>query len=261
LNHPIVIVGIGELGGVFAKAFLRNGWPVYPVTKNMSISDQAHRIPQPELVLVAVAEKDLKAVMATIPDPWRKRAGFLQNELLPRDWKAYDIIRPTVISVWFEKKKGQDYKVLMPSPVYGPKAGLIAESLEHIEIPCKLLSSEEEFLYELVLKNVFVLTINIAGLVLKDGTTTQTLWTQHNELARAIAAEVIDIQAWLTDATLPRKRLLDGLAEAVYGDPQHICKGRAAFARLSRLSDIADKAGRQIPRIRELQARLEPTEH
>jgi hypothetical protein len=261
MNLPIVIVGIGELGGVFAKAFLRNGYPVYPVTRSMNISDQAVSIPQPELVLVAVAEKDFKAVMATIPAPWRNCTGLLQNELLPRDWNAYDITKPTIISVWFEKKKGREYKVLIPSRVHGPKAGLIAESLENIEVPCKILSSEDELLYELVLKNVFVLTINIAGLVLEEGTTTETLWTQHNELARSIAEEVIEIQEWLTGAAFQRKRLIDGLAEGVYGDPQHKCKGRSAQGRLTRVLGIADEAGLEIPRIRELQARLMRNEH
>jgi len=261
MNQPIVIVGIGELGGVFARAFLRNGLPVYPVTRSMNISEQASRIHQPELVLVAVAEKDFKAVMATIPDQWRNCIGLLQNELLPRDWKAYDITKPTIISVWFEKKKGRRCKVLIPSPVHGPKAGLIAESLKAIEIPSKILSSEKELLHELVLKNVFVFTINIAGMVLQEGTTTETLWTKHNELARTIAANVIDIQEWLTEAALPRKKLIDGLAEGVYGDPQHICKGRAARGRLARVLDIADEAGLKIPRIRELQARLKLVEH
>jgi len=256
MNKPIVIVGIGELGGVFARAFLRNGYPVYPVTRDMDISDQADNIPQPELVLVAVAEKDFKAVMATIPAAWRNCTGLLQNELLPRDWKAYDITQPTIISVWFEKKKGIEYKVLIPSCVHGPKAGLIAESLKDIEIPCKILSSADELLYELVVKNVFVLTINIAGLVLEEGTTTETLWIQHNDFARSIAGEVIDVQEWLTEATFQRKRLIDGLAEGVYGDPQHKCKGRAAQGRLTRVLDIADKAGLEIPRIRDIQESL-----
>jgi hypothetical protein len=247
---------MGELGGVFARAFLRNGYPVFPVTRRMNISDQADSIPQPELVLVAVAEKDFKAAMATIPTAWRDCTGLLQNELLPRDWKAYDITNPTIISVWFEKKKGREYKVLIPSRVHGPKAGLIAESLEDIEIPCKILSSEDELLYELMFKNVFVLTINIAGMVLEEGTTTETLWTQHNEFARSIADEVIDVQEWLTEAAFQRKRLIDGLAEGVYGDPQHKCKGRAAQGRLTRLLDIADEADLEIPRIRDIRARL-----
>ena len=256
MKQPIVIVGIGELGGVFARAFLRNGLPVYPITRSMNISDMVDTMPQPGLVLVAVAEKNFKAVMATIPDPWRNCIGLLQNELLPRDWKAYDITNPTIISVWFEKKKGRQCKVLIPSPVHGPNAGLMAESLEAIEIPCKILSSENELLYELVLKNVFVLTINIAGMVLKEGTTTETLWTQHNEFARTIADEVIDVQEWLTGAAFQRNNLIDGLAEGVYGDPQHKRKGRAAQGRLTRVLDLADEAGLEIPRIRDIRARL-----
>ncbi len=256
MNGPIVIVGMGELGGVFARAFLRNGYPVFPVTRNMNISDQADSIPQPELVLVAVAEKDFNAVMPTIPAAWRNCTGLLQNELLPRDWKAYNISKPTIISVWFEKKKGREYKVLIPSRVHGPKAGLIAESLEDIEIPCKILPSKNELLCELVFKNVFVLTINIAGLVLEEGTTTEILWTHHNELARTIADEVIDVQEWLTQNAFQRKRLIDSLVEGVYGDPQHKCKGRAAQGRLTRLLDIADEAGLEIPQIRDIRAQL-----
>jgi hypothetical protein len=261
MHKPFVIIGIGELGGVFARAFLRKGYPVYPVTRSMDVSDQADRIPQPELVLVAVAEKDFKVIMATIPTAWRSCIGLLQNELLPRDWTAYDIIEPTVISVWFEKKKGREYKVLIPSRVHGPKAGIIAESLEDIEIPCKILSSPDELLYELVLKNIFVLTINIAGLVLEDGTTTETLWTHHNDFARSIADEAIEVQERLTGATFQRQNLIDGLAEGVYGDPKHKCRGRAAQGRLTRVLDIADEAGLEIPRIRDIRARLELIEH
>jgi hypothetical protein len=91
---------------------------------------------------------------------------------------------------------------------------------------------------------------------LPEGTTTETLTTQHNELVRTIAMDVIDIQEWLTEVTFEREKLIDGLVEGVFGDPQHICKGRAARERFTRVLDIADGAGLQIPRIRELQAHL-----
>jgi len=185
----------------------------------------------------------------------------MENTVLRLSNLGYDITNPSIISVWFEKKKGSEVNVLIPSRVHGPKAGLIAESLEDIEIPCKILSSEDELRFELVLKNVFVLTINIAGMVLEEGTTTETLWTRHNEFARSIAEELIDLQEWLTKAAFQRKKLIDGLAEGVYGDPQHKCRGRSAQGRLTRVLDIADKAGLKIPRIRELQARLEVNEH
>ncbi len=256
MNKPVVIIGIGELGGVFARAFLRNGYPVYPVTRSMNIADEPSRLPDPELALVAVAEKDFQTVMAAFPAVWRNRIVLLQNELLPRDWKAYNISNPTIISVWFEKKPGREYKVLIPSRIHGPNAELIAKSLKFVGIPCKILSNEEELLFELVLKNVFVLTINIAGLVLEEGTTTESLWTQHNELARTISNEVIDVQEWLTKATFQRKRLIDGLAEGVYGDPAHKCKGRSAQGRLTRVLEIANGADLKIPRIRSIRARL-----
>ena len=67
MNQPIVIIGIGELGGVFAKSFLRNGFPVYPVVRSMNMSDEARNLPNPQLVLVAVAEKDLQSVITNIP--------------------------------------------------------------------------------------------------------------------------------------------------------------------------------------------------
>lgn len=252
MNQPIVIIGVGELGGVFARAFLRKGYPVYPVTRSMNISEAANNVPDPTLVLVAVAEKDLSDVLATTPVQWHGNIGLLQNELLPRHWKTYNITNPTVMSVWFEKKKGQDYKVIVPTRVYGPKAKFLADSLESIGISCKILSNEDDLLFELVLKNVFVFTINIAGL--ETGGTVETLWLEHNELALQIANEVIDLQEWLTGVSFTRDRLINGVLEGVNGDPNHKCKGRSAPGRLARVIELADEVGLQIPKIREIQA-------
>ena len=254
MNPPIVIIGIGELGGVFAKAFLRAGYPVYPVTRGMDVGQAAHQIPDPQLVLVAVAEKDFTAVMTTIPAPWRDRIGLLQNELLPGDWQSYPIAAPTVISVWFEKKKDMDTNVLIPSRVYGPHARLMADALQGIDIACDVLATTDDLLYELVRKNVFVLTINIAGLLLAEGTTTATLWAQHQELALAVANDVIDVQQYLTGETFDRQRLTDGLIEGINGDPNHKCKGRSARGRLERVIAAADAAGLEVPRIKKIHA-------
>jgi hypothetical protein len=254
MNPPIVIIGIGELAGVFARGFLRNGYPVFPITRDMDISAAYQKVTDPELVLVAVAEKDFADVLAKIPSKWREHLGLLQNELLPGDWQAYNIANPTVISVWFEKKKCQDYKVLIPSPVYGPRADLIADSLELIEIPCKRLSSAEELLIELVIKNVFVFTINIAGLLTSG--TTGALWSDHNELARTVAEEVIDLQEWITGATFERDHIINGMVNGIKGDPDHKCTGRSAPARLTRVIELADEAGLEIPKIREIYSKL-----
>jgi len=256
MKPPVAIIGVGELGGVFAKAFLRNGYPVFPVTRDMEMAEAADRLPDPHLVLVAVAEKDFQAVIQTLPDRWRSNLVLLQNELLPRDWLAYKIDAPTVISVWFEKKKGMDYHVLRPSPVYGSNAAMIAESLAMIQIPCKVLSGQDELVFELVLKNVFVFTINIAGLVLAEGATTSVLWEKHQKLARDVANEVIDVQEFLTEKSFARDHLIKGFIEGVEGDPHHKCKGRAAAGRLTRMVELAGEAGLKIQTIRDIHRRI-----
>lgn len=252
MRRPIVIIGIGELGGVFAKAFLHYGYPVYPVTRTMNINEESENLPNPQLVLVAVAERDFSSVMANIPPQWRDAVGLLQNELLPSNWETHGIKQPTVISVWFEKKRGMDCNVLIPSRVYGPKAELIANSLESINISSRILSSEEDLLYELVRKSVFVFTINIAGLVLNENTTTGILWQEHNELARNIADDVMAVLQSKIGRTLQPNRLIDGMIEGINGDPDHKCKGRSAQDRLYRLTAIADKADLPVPTIRKI---------
>jgi hypothetical protein len=77
---------------------------------------------------------------------------------------------------------------------------------------------------------------------------------EHNELARQIADEVIDLQEWLTGVSFPRDRLINGILEGMNGDPNHKCKGRSAPGRLARVIELADEAGLQIPIIREIQA-------
>ena len=256
MKPPVVIIGIGELAAVFARGFLRNGYPVYPVTRSMNIAKEAEYIPEHQMVLVAVAEKDFQTVMETLPSPWRHKLVLLQNELLPRDWEIYNIADPTVISVWFEKKKGMDYNALLPSPIYGPEAELIAESLKQIEIPCRILDSQDALVFELALKNVFVFTINIAGLVLEEGTTTSMLWQKHQKLALDVADDVIDLQEWATGRTFRRDRLKEGLLAGIKGDPNHKCKGRSAPGRLTRAMEIADQAGIEIPKIRDINRQI-----
>ena len=252
MKKPVVIIGIGELAGVFAKAFLRSGYAIYPIIRTMKIGEEAAHQPDPQLVLVAVAEKDFQEVMRTIPEPWRNKLVLIQNELLPRDWEKFGIRQPTVMSVWFEKKKGMDYHPLIPSPVFGPEAELIARALTGIDIPCKVLNSEEELIFELVLKNVFVFTINIAGLMLPEGTTTEMLWQNHRELALDVASDVIDLQEYATGKKFARDQLTSGFIAGIKGDPNHKCRGRSAPGRLQRAVSMAEAAGLDVPVLKDI---------
>ena len=252
MKKPVVLVGLGEMGGVFARALLRNGHPVFPVTRDLPIAQAAEEIPHPEAVVIAVAEKDIQQVLAGIPQEWRDRLVLLQNELLPRDWRQHDLENVTVISVWFEKKPGQDYKVLIPSPIYGPRARLVADALGAISVPTRILSSADELETELVTKNVYILTTNIAGL--ECGGTVSELWSGHEHIASAVADDVMDIQTWLVGHELDRDKLIAGMVYAFEGDPNHKCMGRSAPARLERALHQADEAGLSVRKLREIHA-------
>ncbi len=250
MKDPVVLIGIGEMGGVFARGLLRAGHPVYPARRGDDLQALAGALPQPALVLVAVAEKDLHPTLERIPGEWKDRLGLLQNELLPRDWQAHGIESPTVISVWFEKKPGQDVKVLVPSPVHGPRAGLLVEALASLDIPAICIDSDDDMLFELVRKNLYILTTNIAGL--ETGGTVKELWDNHSVLMNRVFDDVLQIQEQLTGKRFDRDRLLAAVLEAFDGDPQHQCMGRSAPARLERALAIADESGLEVPELRRI---------
>jgi len=127
--NKAVIIGLGQLGRVFAGGLLRVGCSVVPLNRNDDMAALARVHPNPERVLVAVGENDLHTVLGNLPDVWKSRIALIQNELLPRDWQAHGLVNPTVISVWFEKKKGIDAKPLIASPVAGPGADLLLRAL------------------------------------------------------------------------------------------------------------------------------------
>jgi ketopantoate reductase len=245
-KKPVVIVGMGEMGSVFARGLLRLGHPVYPVLRGSDMKKLAKRLPDPKLVLVAVAEGDLQAVLDDLPKAWLKDLALLQNELLPDDYRHLGEV--TVISVWFEKKKGQDSKVIIPSPVHGPRARLLTRALATLDIPAREVESERAMLFELVVKNLYILTSNIAGL--RVGGTVGQLWQEHQAFARSVANEVIALQEGLTGSRFNNDELIAAMLAAFEGDPEHRCTGRSAPARLARALDHADRLEIQLPTLR-----------
>jgi len=250
MNSPIIVIGLGELGSVFARGFLKTGHPVFPVTRDMNIQEVAQTYPAPKAVLVSVGEADIEKVLQHCPNNWKDKLILLQNELLPRDWQSANIANPTIISVWFEKKKGMDSKVVLPSPIFGPNDRLLFDALASLDIPSFLLDSQNELTYELVRKNLYILTTNIAGL--KVGGNVEALMNEHGEVMTAVASDVLDIQDWLTQSQNDRTRLMAGLIEAINGDLAHGCMGRSAPARLKRAIGFADQAGLPIRTLRSI---------
>lgn len=251
MNKNILVAGMGELGSVFARGFLRLGYTVTPVTRNQTFNQLDPNL-NPEAVLIAVGEGQLNDLLKEVPELWRDRLILIQNELLPRDWLAQNLANPTVISVWFEKKKGMDSKLVLPSPIFGKHSQLVKDALAQLDLPSYQVNSTEELEYELVRKNLYILSTNIAGL--KTGGTVKNLADNHSELLNAVAQDVLDLQDWLTDKKQDRTKLMQGLLEAFAGDPEHQCMGRSAPARLARALYLADQAGLEVPTLRQITA-------
>jgi len=253
-NRPVVIVGPGQMGGVFGRGFLAAGHPVYPVTAAMRPADTAEKMPRPAFVLVAVPEKVLPQVLNQVPSAWQDRLVLIQNELLPYQWEAAQIPLPTVMAVWFEKKKGRGVHVFQPSPVFGPHAEGIRTALDRLDIPCRVLPDETEMRTELIKKNLFVLTINIAGLAV--GGRTGELWAGHEKRVRRIAHDVLDIMEAVTRTTCDREDLLAFLRHILAAVPDHECRGRVAADRLNRTLHLARTHDLQPSALLEIAASL-----
>ncbi len=250
-KSPVIIIGLGEMGSVFARAILKLGYPVYPASRETDLDKLAKEISDPTMVLVSVGEADLQTCLQKIPSAWHGSIALLQNELLPRDWSRYSFSNPSIISVWFEKKKGQDSKVLISSPCFGKNALLLIDALSTLDIPANDVTSIENMEEELLIKNVYILTTNISGLITKGNV--DDLWTNHNELALEVANEVMDIQATLVGHELDRDKLIKGFKAGIDGDLHHMCMGRSAPARLARAIEQADAAGLEVKKLREIQ--------
>jgi len=255
MKKPIVVLGIGELGSVFARSFLKNNYPVYPITRETDIDELAGTI-DPELILVCTGEADLQTALQTIPTQWKDRVAMMQNELLPRDWAAHDFTNPTVISVWFEKKKGMDSKVLISSPAYGEKAQILVDSLALIDIPAHVVADDNALLFELVLKNLYILTTNISGLALEPGTNVDDLRNQHLTLMRDVSKDVLTLQSQLTGQYFSEDQLERGMIKAFEGDLNHGCMGRSAPARLNRALTLANEFNLQVPTLDKIKANI-----
>ncbi|GMQ84483.1 MAG: hypothetical protein BMS9Abin07_0047 [Acidimicrobiia bacterium] len=244
MERPIVVVGLGEMGGVFARAFLSVGYPVYPVLRHRPIAETAATVPDPALVLVTVGEADLDEALDGLPAPWRRRVGLIQNELLPPDWARHGIDDPTVATVWFEKKPGRPVRVIVPTLVAGPQAELVVTALDRLGIAVRVIH-RDQLVNALVAKNLYILTANIGGL--STGGTVSELWQGHPELAAPVASEVLDIQEHLVGEPIDREMAMAEMIAAFAADPEHGSTGRSAPRRLQRALRFARDAGIATP--------------
>ncbi len=246
-----VVMGLGQIGGTFAQALLRAGHPVHPIVRGQDPAAVLEGIAEVERVVVAVGEADLGDAIASVPARFRDRLLLLQNELLPPAWERHGAIDPTVAVVWFEQKKDKARKVILPTPLAGPGADEMVRALEGLGIAAERVDGDRLVL-ELVAKNLYILTANIAGL--QVGGTVGALLEAHGELTSAIARDVLRLEAAKLGRAVDEEAAMARFAEAIAGDPEHGAMGRSAPSRLERALQDGARLGVDLPQLREIAA-------
>ncbi len=247
MRSSVVVVGLGELGGVFARGFLRLGHPVVPVTRSTSAEQALGAAPEPRLVLVTVGEDDLDAALDALPAPFRAQVGLVQNELYPSQWMAHGTSAPTVVIVWFEKKRGRDVIEVRPTLVSGPAEQLVVDALSALSISASVIAPAD-LAHELCVKNLYILTLNLAGLEMKDGKAGELLGAERS-LFDELVPELIRLERALfgEHVSFDDARLRLDLEKSIQADPAHGCAGRSAPRRLERNIAHARRLGLDLP--------------
>ncbi len=198
--RDLIVVGIGELGSLYANAALKRGLRVTPVTRAQHPAAALADAPTDAPVLVAVAEADLEAALESLPAERRASLILLQNELFPSQWSRFTPSTPTVMIPWLLKKKGEPLLVARSTPVFGRHAELVVELHDALGFRAETLPDEAALRQAIVDKYAFILTVNALGLLqdLSLGAWSNKDPAQVDALAREAArlgAKLVSVRA------------------------------------------------------------------
>lgn len=259
-----IVIGIGQLGVVFSEGLLRQGLRVLPVLR--STPSQNWESEAAELCVLAVGENDLAQVVANLPSHLRSSAVLMQNEMRPLTLRELGLEDATVCIIWFEKKPGKALSEIRPSVVTGPRARSVVALLERVGVRSEVADGHAEVAHQLVLKNLYILGLNLFGLRANErarlrGESDQTQIVAGDLIDdahfEALTSELIGLeQAALVAANdrseLDSARLRQDLRHAIEADPSHLCAGRSAKARLERVRAFSAQLQHAVPLLDEL---------
>jgi hypothetical protein len=250
VKNPCVVIGIGQVGQVLAMGLLRQGYPVFPMNRGDDPAYFMEALSNPQLVLITVGKENLAAVLAALPESWRAHVALVQNELSPKDWQEAKITNPTLAALWFERRDNGAPRVILPTPLFGPKAGILAEALSAMRLPFRMVGSEDAMIVELALKYLFTLTTMFGGL--KTGGSIGVLWNNYRALALAIAEEILSVGELRFGLPLPRQMLLERLTAVFDAAPALIMMRDNALARLEETIEFAQTNHLKVPTLRDI---------
>ncbi len=185
----MIVMGLGELGQLYASAALKTGIRVTPLTRTTPVEQALEGLPTQTPLLVAVGEKDLESALQSLPKSRLDSLILLQNELFPAQWERFSK-HVTLMIPWLLKKKGEPLLVARSTPVFGQFAPLVEALHIALGFQAEALPDPLALKQAIVDKYAFILSVNALGLV-RDLTLAE--WLAHDTtyidaLAREAAA-------------------------------------------------------------------------
>ncbi|MEW5848194.1 MAG: hypothetical protein AB2A00_05240 [Myxococcota bacterium] len=246
----LVVVGLGQLGQLYAGGALKLGIRVTPVVRTTPRPLALSALPGHTPILVAVGEDALGGVLEEIPAARRDHVVLLQNELFPSVWRAHGVRSPTVLIPWLSRKKGRPLEVARPTLAYGPHAGLFAAVHGALDLPCEVTTETARMEDGLVAKYTFIITINALG-VQED--LTLGAWLRKDPArVDVLAAEAHALGQAQLGRPVPRDDVLRQAREAMAALPDYPARGRTARARIERAVAVAQQRGVHVTELHAL---------
>lgn len=236
----LVVVGVGQLGGLYATGALRGGFRVTPVGRDVdpgAVVDAGGAGP----VLVTVGEDTLAAVLRALPSSRRDDAILVQNELFPADLDG----APTLAVVWLNRKEERPAEVARPTVVHGRHAGVMARIHAALRLPCRVVTEPAALHAELVAKYAFIVCVNGLG-VLAPLTVGEWLARDPGQVRRLLQEGVAVGEARLGQA-VDRAAAIAAGEEALRALVHMPVRGRTARARIERAVAAARARGVAVP--------------
>lgn len=248
----VVVVGIGQVGAIFALGWLRGGQSVVPVPRGVRAAAVAEAVPEPAVVLLATREAALPALLADWPAAWRERVALVQNDLRPPVWQRWGIAQPSVAVVWFLARPGAPPQVLAPTRTFGPAAPVLAAALTHQGIAVEV-EADANLPTALAVKNGFILATNAVGWATGARTLAEiALW--HRRLWEQVREEALTLETAAWGGGLDRERVRREIEAVAAANPHYPPQGRTARERIASGVALARQLGVGLPLLEQLAA-------
>jgi ketopantoate reductase len=243
----LVVIGLGELGKVFAQSALSAGLRVTPVRRGDDVAGRLHGLSHETPLLVAVGEDALAQVLDALPIERRDAVILLQNELWPAVWRSR-AMQPSVVVPWVLQKTGQPRIVVGTSPAFGRHAGVIAALCAGAGLPSEVLADESALLQALAEKYAFILTINALG-AFRDDLLGAFLAAEEARI-EALCHEASELSAVLTGAPIDEAKCISRTRAAMAAMASVRARGRSAQMRVARALAHARDFGLAVPTLK-----------